>query len=158
QQKSEVENRRGDYCRITSASSSEVSKRLGYEEIKYLIATVPDPIDTRLDHQFDRALDAIRRALESDKYLFDRFWLPWGKSKTAAPPISPTDQRTAQMATRHLRDPGVLLFRHLKPKRLLLLFLVGETATGGIHRVAFQTALEQIEKLDRRAGAKTGAH
>src|SRR6266508_1144202 len=146
QQKSEVENRRGDYCGIKSAFSSKASK-LGYKKIDYLIATVPDPIDTRLDHQFDRALDAIRQAIESADYTFDRFWLPWGKSKTAAPPISPTDQRTAQMATRHLRDPGVILFRDSGSKKLLLLFLVGETSTGGIHRGAFQTALQQIEEL-----------
>jgi hypothetical protein len=160
QQKSEVENRRGDYCRIKSVLNSNGNKRpppSGYDEIKYLIATVPDPKDTRLDHQFDRALDAIRRALESADYTFDRYWLPWDRSKTAAPPISLADPRTAQMATRHLRDPGVILFRDSKAKRLLLLFLVGETPTGGIHRVAFQNALRQIEGLPRRVGSMTEA-
>src|SRR5262245_29844372 len=49
------------------------------------------------------------------------------------------------MATRHLYDPGVVLFRG--DKKLLLLFLVGETPTGGIHKVAFQNALWQIEEL-----------
>src|SRR5262245_16632961 len=90
QQKSDVENWRGDYCRITSALSSNASK-LGYGDPEYLIATVPDPIDTRLDHQFDRALDAIQRAIGSAGYLFDRYWLPWDRSKTAAPAISPSD-------------------------------------------------------------------
>jgi hypothetical protein len=82
QQKSEIETWRGDYCRIKSVLNSKVSKRpppSGYGEIEYLIATVPDPKDTRLDHQFDRALDAIRRALESADYTFDRFWLPWDR-------------------------------------------------------------------------------
>src|SRR5262245_9996879 len=139
QQKSEAENRRGDYCRIKSVLSSEGSKRQppsGYDEIEYLIATVPDPNDTRLDHQFDRAVDAIRRAFESADYTFDRYWLPWDRSNAVAPPVSPTDPRTAQMAPRHLRDPGVILLRDSISKRLLLLFLVGETPTGGIHRVA----------------------
>jgi hypothetical protein len=160
QQKSEAENRRGDYCRIKSVLNSKASKRpppSGYDEIEYLIATVPDPRETRLDHQFDRALDAIRRALESADYTFDRFWLPWDRSKTAPPPISSADPRTAQMATRHLRDPGVILFRDPRSKRLLLLFLVGETPTGGIHRVAFQNALRQIEELPRRVGSTTEA-
>src|SRR5262249_7399863 len=62
QQKPEFENRRGDYCGIKSAFNSKASN-LGYEDIEYLIATVPDPKDTRLDHQFDRALDAICRAI-----------------------------------------------------------------------------------------------
>ena len=162
QQKSEVENRRGDYCRIQSVLSSKASK-LGYEkEIAYLIATVPDPIDTRLDHQFDRALDAIRRAIESADYTFDRYWLPWDRSKTAASAISPSDQKTAQTEMRQWRDPGVILFRgsktEKKRKRLLLLFLVGETATWGIHKEAFQNALQQInqiEELPHQAGSKT---
>ena len=130
QQKSEAENRRGDYCRIKSVLNSKESKRpppSGYEKIEYLIATVPDPKDTRLDHQFDRALDAIRRAIESAEYTFDRFWLPWDRSKTAPPAISPADPKMAQMATRHLRDPGVILFRDSNSETLLLLFLVGET-------------------------------
>jgi len=155
QQKLEVENRRGDYCRIKSVSSSKRSERplpSGYW-VESLIATVPDPIDSRLDHQFDRALDAIQRAIGAAGYTFDRHWLPWDKSKTAAPAILPADPRTAQMATRHLRDPGVILFRG--SKGLLLLFLVGETPTGGIHRVAFQNALRQIEELPRRVGSKT---
>jgi hypothetical protein len=157
QQKSEAENRRGDYCQIKSVLNSKTSKRpspLIYDEIEYLIATLPDPKDSSLDHQFDRALDAIRRAIESADFTFDRFWLPWDRSKTAAPPMLATDPKAAQMATRHLRDPGVILFRGSKSKRLLLLFLVGETPTGGIHRVAFQNALRQIEELPSRIGSK----
>jgi hypothetical protein len=158
QQKSEVDNRKGDYCRIKSILNSKGNNRpppYGYDEIEYLIATVPDPKDTRLDHQFDRALDAIRRALESADYTFDRYWLPWDKSKIVAQPFLPADPRVAQMTTRHLRDPGVILFRDSKSKKLLLLFLVGETPTGGIHRVAFQNSLRQIEGLPRRVGSMT---
>ena len=168
QQKSEAKNRRGDYCRIKSALSLKASERLGYGKIEYLIATVPDPIDTRLDHQFDRAMDAIQHAIGSADYLFDRYWLPWDRSKTAPPTISPADPVTAQMATRHLRDPGVILFRgsetekkteedgsEPKRKRLLLLFLVGETPTGGIHKATFQNALQQIQGLPDRVGSKT---
>ena len=52
------------------------------------------------------------------------------------------------MATRYLYEPGVILFRDRKGgNRLLLLFVVGETPTGGIHKVAFQNALWQIEEL-----------
>ena len=161
QQTSEVENRRGDYCGINPAFSSKASK-LGYEEIEYLIATVPDPKDTRLDHQFDRALDAIWRAIESAGYAFDRYWLPWDRSRTITLTTLPVDPRMTQMETRHLRDPGVILFRGSKStsrgpnsKTLLLLFLVGETPTRGIHRAAFQKALQHIENLPRPVGSKT---
>src|SRR5262245_28412927 len=152
QQKSEVENRSGDYCRIRSALNPEASKRQptsGYSEIEYLIATVPDPKDTRLDREFDLVLEAIQQAVGSAEYAFDRYWLPWERNQTAPLATSLADPKTAQMATRYLRDPGVILFRNSKKKRLLLLFLVGETPTGGIYGVAFQNALRQIEELPR---------
>ncbi len=153
-----VENRRGDYCRIKSVLNSKTSKRpppFGYDEIEYLIATVPDPKDTRLDHKFDRTLDAIQRAVAAAGYTFDRYWLPWDRGKTNELTTSPADPRTAHLATRHLRDPGVILFRNSESKNLLLLFLVGETPTDGIHRVAFQTALRQVEELPSRVGLMT---
>ncbi|HKQ93211.1 MAG TPA: hypothetical protein VJZ77_21295 [Blastocatellia bacterium] len=59
----------------------------------------------------------------------------------------PLDQKMLQMATRQLYDPGVILFRDSKSKKLLLLFLVGETPTGGIHKFAFKDALRQIDGL-----------
>ncbi len=150
-------NRRGDYCRIRHSVPPEY-------RIEYLIATVPDPKDSRLDHMFDRYLDAIEQGIGAAGYTFDRYWLPWDRSKTAAPVVLPTDPKAPQMATatRHLYDPGVILFRSRKDSngdhkdgnndrngvdRLLLLFLVGETPTGGIHKVAFQNALWQIEEL-----------
>jgi hypothetical protein len=55
-----------------------------------------------------------------------------------------------------LYDPGVILFRDRDGgNRLLLLFLIGETPTGGIHKVAFQNALWQIEELADWRGSKT---
>src|SRR5574341_2378047 len=42
-------------------------------ELGFLIATVPDPIDSRFDYLFDRHLDAAQRALESAGYVLDRF-------------------------------------------------------------------------------------
>jgi hypothetical protein len=105
-----------------------------------------------LDHQFDRYLDAIQQAIAAAGYIFDRHSLPWDISKTAAPVVLPTEPKTPQTPPRHLYEPGVILFRG--NKKLLLLFLVGETPTGGIHRVAFQNALWQIGELDgwKRSG------
>jgi len=151
-------NLKGDYCR---AKTIRDLNRIKYpaHDIEYMIATVPDPKDSRLDHLFDRNLDAIQRAIGAAGYTFDRYWLPWDRSRTAAPVVlslgSSADPRTPQMATRHLQDPGVILFRDSKINRLLLLFLVGETPTGGIHKVAFQNALWQIEELAGWTKSKT---
>src|SRR5262249_48704146 len=51
----------------------------------------------------------------------------------------------------YTREPGVMLFRqtHGGGGKLLLLFLVGETPTSGIHKAAFLNALDQIQRLLR---------
>lgn len=145
----EAENLKGDYCRIKTIGDLNRIEHLAPSEytIEYLIATVPDPKDSRLDHLFDRNLNAIERAIEVSGYAFDRHWLPWDRKQTAAPAVMSGDPKAAQMATRHLREPGVILFRKVKADHLLLLFLVGETPTSGIHKVAFQNALQQIGEL-----------
>src|SRR5207237_3411505 len=43
-------------------------------------------------------------------------------------------------------QPGVILFRHSTERKLLLLFLVGETPTAGIHKVAFTASLDFLKK------------
>jgi hypothetical protein len=147
-------NLKGDYCRIKTILNSNRGKRSpasGFE-IEYLIATVPDPKDSRLDHLFDQTLDAIQRAIADAGYTFDRYSLPWDRSKAVAPFVLLADQKTPQTPPRHLYEPGVMLFRD--DEKLLVLFLVGETPTSGIHKVAFQNALWQIENLDgwKRSG------
>ncbi len=156
----EPKNLRGDYCRAKSFLDLNRGGQpaSGKYKFEYLIATVPDPKDSRLYHLFDRYQDAIQRAIGEADYTFDRYWLPWDRSRTAAPVASPTDPRAPQMAiaTRHLYEPGVILFRDKGGgNRLLLLFMVGETPTGGIHKVAFRNALWQIEKLEGWMESKT---
>ena len=58
-------NLRGDYCRIKSIRDLNNLEDLAPADYKinYLIATVPDPKDSRLDYLFDRYLDAIQRAI-----------------------------------------------------------------------------------------------
>jgi hypothetical protein len=143
-------NLKGDYCRIKTIRDLNCRKRP--PAVEYLIATVPDPKDSRLDHQFDRYLGAIQRAIAAADYTFDRHSLPWDKNRVPAPGGLPTDQKTPQTPPKHLYEPGVILFRG--DGKLLLLFLVGETPTGGIHKIAFQNALRQIEELDgwKRSG------
>jgi len=52
----------------------------------FLIATVPDPIDSAYGHAFDQVVDAIQRAVEKkDGYVLDRCWLPWDLDRKAKP-------------------------------------------------------------------------
>jgi len=46
-------------------------------QVDFLIATVPDPIDTRFAYRFDSILDDVQMAIESQDWNLDHFWLPW---------------------------------------------------------------------------------
>ncbi len=115
-------------------------------ELDFLVATIPDPKESRLDHLFDGNLGGIQRALEAAGYVFDQYWLPWDRIAMAATPA----------VTRHLQEPGVMIFRNNENSggSALALFLVGETPTYGIHKQAFQNALLQIEQLLTMPGVR----
>ena len=128
----------------------------GTYSVDFMIVTVPDPIDSRLPHLFDRFLGSIERGAEADGLVLDRFDLPWvdeqdkrqaAKAEEAIPAPS-TD--SAADTHDHLKEPGLLLFREPLNKdrpRLCLVFVVGETPTGGVEKDAFLSALRQIDAL-----------
>jgi hypothetical protein len=108
--------------------------------LETLIATLPDPVYSRVGWRYDLFLDAIQRALEANGYVSDRFSMPWQcatKDQRAEPKDPPRLQES---------EPGVMLFRHTSvgSRKLLALLLVGETPTSGIHKDAFFSALKSI--------------
>jgi hypothetical protein len=140
---------RGDYCQLMAGKNPK-----GYH-IEHLIATIPDPRDSHLDYSFDRNLDAMQRAIEVTGYKLDRYRLPWGRAMSSQQPGGETPYQQRRLYT---REPGIILFRNIRPedRRLLILFLVGETPTTGIHKDAFSNALDQIVRL-HEAGIATAA-
>jgi hypothetical protein len=121
-----------------------------------IIATVPDPVDSQAGWLFDAQLEAIVGAIErkilvetagaeSDadsgqlNYTRDSYVLPWNcaarageRASGAAGGARPVDPR---------QTPGLVVFRNRNQKRLLLLFVIGETPTFGIHEIALSRAL-----------------
>jgi len=105
--------------------------------VQFLIATVPDPIDSYETWQFDPHVDAIRQGIEASKYLLDRFYLP------DAQPDRKSEVGSSAAHRRHEEAPGVILFREKNDSRkLLVLFLVPETPVNGIHQEAFIRAVD----------------
>ena len=45
--------------------------------VDLVIATVPDPVSSRLPYFFDSIVESIERAAEASGYTLDRFALPW---------------------------------------------------------------------------------
>ena len=114
------------------AFRTAIAQRGPSGRVEFLVATVPDPIDSNARWQFDPTYDSLQRALAASGYSLERFYIPdWDLTRNPD-----TDARATNRL--HERLPGVVLFR--KGADLLLLFLVFETATGGVHQEAFRQA------------------
>ena len=57
--------------------ADELIAHAGAMELEFLIAALPDPIDSRFSYRFDSVIDDIQMAIESQDWLLDRFWFPW---------------------------------------------------------------------------------
>jgi hypothetical protein len=146
--------------RCGTAPCLEIDKMTAQYRLEFLVATLPDPMESRLGYLFDRNLDAVQRAIESAGFVLDRFDLPWrdqnGASKESEGFKTGDDERRQR--------PGVILFRsrtletvrrcpggrRVNPGgRLLVLFVVGETPTTGVNKTALTNAFDQIALLSR---------
>jgi hypothetical protein len=129
---------------------AEAIKRFQAEEGRVLVAMVPDPVDTRIAYRFDETLEAIQTGAQSAGYVLDRFYLPW----------KPAGQEGTEDDTLFLSRPGAVLFRRSPrapssdsngpkiPQDPLLVFLIGETPTAGIHHRALVNAVELSQELN----------
>jgi hypothetical protein len=105
--------------------------------IEFLVATLPDYVDSNSGWSFDSILDSVQRAAGAAGYVLDRFYLPdW--APTAA---DGTDQASGRQ---HETEPGLVMFRQVDEEKattkMLAVFIVTETPTGGIHEAAFVAA------------------
>jgi hypothetical protein len=145
-----------------TSQRTTVFKELQSYKIDFLVATVPDPIDSSLGYLFDRHVSAIQLAGQAAGYVSDHFRLPWlGKEdKTVQQGKAIARYKLDRMGApriaedaklpRHQREPGILLLRAPGEKKLLLLYLIGETPTTGIQKPALINALREIAFICER--------
>jgi hypothetical protein len=140
--------------------------------VKFLIATVPDPVDSGLAHVYDRYMGSILAAVNSQPYFLSKFDLPWedclakGKEKEKEDKeagsedqnsLSQDQPDAACKVRRYRKEPGFLLLSNPTGKSptstedqdksrtdLLLVYLVGETSAAGIQKRALYSALNEI--------------
>jgi hypothetical protein len=148
-------------------SPQKASPELGLlpKDIRFIVATVPDPLHTLLNLQFDRMIDAVQQAAQDEGYTYDSSWLPW--KAQAADYSGRADQNAEDLDTsRRELCPGLILFRQSMHRSTsqryddtythgLFVFLVGEKPTTGINRIQWDNALEWI---NRHAGKKDADH
>jgi len=135
-------------------------------QLKLIIATLPDPVHTHLSANFDQTAAVIQEAAQDEKYDFDSSWLPWDDEDPSYALLS--DEKTFNQE-KQLKEnqPGIILFRKTIDCRVkeppascgenpnllaayrqgLVIFVVGEEATEGLHRAQFRNALAWIGKL-----------
>ena len=103
---------------------------------------MPDPVSSRLPHFFDSFVESLESAAEASGYTPDRYALPWREKGNRAGDEVPRWRQTLYDTV-----PGMILFRDPQERKLLLIFLVGETPTTGIHKEAMFSALEQMAQF-----------
>jgi hypothetical protein len=122
-------------------------------QVRFLIATVPDVIDSHAGWQFDTIIEAIQAAAADSGYALDRFYFPDVGAEARA-----RESDTAGHHDLHERTPGVILFRHVgerqltsdkgKVDELLVVLAVPEVPTFGIQHAAFNRAISLIRQWD----------
>ena len=146
--------------------------------LKFVIALLPDPVHTHQPVLFDQFVVAIQEGAQDEKYDFDSSWLPWDDDEST-PYALLADQKAADME-KDLKEsqPGIILFRKSVDcssgcendsgapakksnegalsksyREGLVVFVVGEEATQGIHAEQFKNALAWIAALEAKPAA-----
>jgi hypothetical protein len=128
-------------------TAKRLKRDLAHDDLQFIIATLPDPVDSHLQTTFDTAVVAIQFAAQRHGYLLDRVDFPWQQAVERGVPSSSEDRLI------YRKHPGIMLLRRESGRsksecQLLVIFVVGETPTAGIHIPAFYDALDQIAAWD----------
>jgi hypothetical protein len=117
--------------------------------VRAAVASMPDPVETRLARAFDIELAALVNAFQSQGYVVDGFAFTWAPRKANAP-----EDAKVPYSTLTRGQPSVLIFRRdtwreCEPSspscasartEYFPVFIVGETPTVGVHPIAFRVA------------------
>jgi hypothetical protein len=133
--------------------------------LQFMVATMPDPLHTHLNLQFDRTIEAIQQAAQDEGYTYDSSWLPW--KQRAEEYSSRNDEMEEEKDTLQRENcPGLILFRkstqlsaaepstehssqeiyNLPYDEGLFVFLVAEKPTTGLNRIQWDNTLSWIDK------------
>ena len=152
-----------DVCYEPGGQPDIVSKPDLEFQPTFVIATVPDPLHTHFSLLFDRFIEAIQQGAQDEGYEYDSSWLPWETEEPELVMLADQDE-SDDRKTKREDQPGILLFRKASddpkaPKvpgtqtanepyeKALIVFIVGEEPTRGIHRMQFENAVAWIEAL-----------
>jgi hypothetical protein len=172
------------FCEVDGDFDELTRKMFGVDEcagpIHVIIATVPDPVRSRLALTTDAQIETIERAVQEAGWEFAQQWLPW--NDVADPNEGNVSKRRYERYLLRIQQqlPGVLVFRKAAQSRdgsvpvatshclaepehwtderpaeifsreSLLIFLAGDTPTRGINGRAFRAARRFAGALMKR--------
>ena len=131
--------------------------------LRFVIAIVPNPVQTHLPLLFDRSVEAIQQAAQDEGYTYDGSWFPWDDSSKNRD-ANDDEEIAKDLEEKGHRQPGVLVFRrdlNLEEERRrpysggLVVFLVGEQPTGGIDDIQFEHAMQWLNTLQHNTSGET---
>lgn len=121
--------------------------------VDFIVATMPDYVDSNSGWLADQALAATQSAMAQEKYLFDRVRLvDW--SRASAGPL------TVLSGSRlHERQPGAIIFRRVEDKNVSMqvVLTVLETPTAGVHQVALRNSLWFLRAWNACSGVENAS-
>src|SRR5262245_36732168 len=140
-------------CGSTSGASASRRARWcipGDMRVLALIAIAPDPVRTHMALQFDRTLEGLQLAAQAAGYVVDQYWLPW--SVEPATTGSNASKPNSGGALKRNEEPGIVVFRRdastaSDDPRLLLVFLVTDTPTGGVDGRQFGRTVTYVDEV-----------
>ncbi|MGA2415976.1 MAG: hypothetical protein ABSF59_16095 [Candidatus Sulfotelmatobacter sp.] len=158
----------GQYLYGNSAnpkSTSGSQERTLPPGIQFIVATLPDPLHTHLNLQFDRTIEAIQQAAQDEGYTYDSSWLPW-KQRTEVYSTRGDETDEDKETLQRENCPGLILFRKttqlsaaqpstensseelydLPYDKGLFVFLVAEKPTTGLNRIQWDNTLGWMDK------------
>jgi hypothetical protein len=145
--------------RLRDAAKNITSNDLS--DLRFMIATLPDPTHTHFPLEFDRMSEAIQQGASDEGYVYDSSWLPWITKDSTFGNLQDQDTADSRKEAQE-EQPGILLFRRktdapsaqsgsasaiLPYQEGLVVFIVAEEPTQGIHRDQFQNATAWIAAL-----------
>jgi hypothetical protein len=126
--------------------------------VQFLVATVPDPLHSRVSLLTDSAIQAIQEGADASDWIFANQWLPW-IDEANPEETDPDKRRSERKAVREQeKQPGILVFRRARPRsgpysgapfsdEVLMVFLVGETPTAGVNPAQFELARAYMRSI-----------
>ncbi len=156
---------------------TELEKASPKPALHCMLSTVPDPTAS-LGFRFDETIDSIEAAARAYGYVLERWHLPSSEPPEKVMPEGTTKAKSGRHEAAEAKaqpasdaaepvagDPGLLVFRRAQSAsdstvgatELLLVFLITETPTQGVDRLALTRALKLATALEAPENSGNGA-